>query len=112
MGPINSLSDMTTAVRGRTDEIANTTERLRAANRRLTGSTGQAPVPLTPGGGSADNASVKGEPPLMLALTVALANLEGAMSEMRAELDYLEQFSETGQSDVVKQAHAYGAGRG
>lgn len=94
MSTDRSLSGMADAVRTETSAVNEMTERLRQANRRLTGGTGQAPTPLNSVANSkgATEASV---PPLMVGLNAEVDGLQLAISNLRNELSYLENHSET-----------------
>lgn len=95
MGPIRSISGMIDDVKQQTGEIVGATDRLRNANRHLTGGDGRATTPLVPAEQAAN--SLKGEPPLMIQLTIAISALDAAMGDLRSEISYLEQHSETGE---------------
>lgn len=93
MGPIRSISGVTMDIINQRDEIRSLIRRLREANRKLTGSTGEAPTPLAQSAGQAVNATIN--PPLLVQLTVEAEQLAQSINELRHEVGYLEQFSET-----------------
>lgn len=91
-GPIRTLSGMIDDVREQSVEIVGLTERMREASRALTGSTGQAPTPLSGAPGSAGEAK---EPPTLIALTIAIANLNGVVNALRDEVNYYANLAGT-----------------
>ncbi len=71
-GPQRSLSSLIDEIRGQTADLNAYVERMRAANRRLTGSTGETPTKIgSVGGGTLDANKVSERPPLMVELTMA-----------------------------------------
>jgi hypothetical protein len=100
MGPIRSLSGMNDDVLEQTNEVQSLVRRLRDANRRLTGTTGEAPTPLNAAsGGSGEATKLPAPPPLLIRLTQSIEALNAATSDLRAEVSYLENFSETGSDE-------------
>lgn len=99
MGPQRSLSALINEVQSQTDEVRSFTHRLRTANKRLTGGTGEEPPKLSEGRGPT-GATIAEVPPLMVALSIAVEALNGATSDLRAEVTYLENLSETNDGDV------------
>ena len=93
MGPIKSFSSMIDDVRSQTNEVDNLVRRIRAASNRLTGSTGQTPTPIN--ATQQGRAETADRPPLLIDLTVRLEALNSVVSELRDEVTYLEQYSET-----------------
>lgn len=96
MGPMRNLTGIIEDIRAQTDEVTSITHRMRSANKRLTGGTGEAPTPLTNQGGTL-SAIKEDEPPLMVKLTIVTEKLNQAMAALRAEISYFETLSETGQ---------------
>ncbi len=95
-GPQMGLSRVTEEIIGQTSDINGFVERMRTANRRLTGSTGQAPTPLKPPEtGYAEKQTTIEEPPLMVRLTNAVELLNAARSDLAAEISYFESLAET-----------------
>lgn len=95
MGPQRSLTALINEVESQTAEVRSFTHRLRTASKRLTGGTGEEPTKLagrTEGGPS--NALVEVQP-LMVALSLAVESLNSATSDLRSEIGYLENLSET-----------------
>lgn len=87
MGPMKNLSAMADEVRSQTSEVMSLVHRMRDANRRLTGNTGEVPT-------NAAVAGVATKPeanPLLVDLTVAIEHLNGATADLRAEIDYFER---------------------
>lgn len=90
-----SLSKMISEVRSQAIEVNSLVGRLRLANRRLSGATGEAPTQLN---------SVKGptapEPdrPLLEQLNVELERLNSATADLRSEVNHVETYSETGET--------------
>jgi hypothetical protein len=111
-GPLKSLSALTDEVRAQTAEVHGFVYRMRDANRRLTGSTGEQPTKLErlDGGGRMGDAPTDRNP-LLVDLTVATEALNSATAELRAELVYFETMvSETGQDTKSYAANATGRG--
>jgi len=99
MSTERSLSDMIQTVRNETSNALALADRLRNANRRLTGGTGQAPTPID----RPDAASVKqAEPPLVIGLNMALDEHQSAIVALENEVTYLERLSETGPVGEVR----------
>jgi hypothetical protein len=106
MGPIRSISGVTNDLMIQRDEVRSLIRRLREANRRLTGSTGEAPTPLAQNAaGQVVNTTIT--PPLLVQLTVEAEYLAQAVNELRYEVGYLEQFSETGNETTDAGSPAY-----
>jgi len=97
MGPQRSLTSLINEVHSQTAEVNSFVNRLRQANRRLTGSTGESPTVLGAGAVGRLSEKVDEMPPLMVALTTAMENLNSATADLRAEVGYLETLSETGE---------------
>lgn len=95
-----SISSMIDDVRSQTAEVRSAVQRLRNANRRMVGGTGEAPTPLSTGGGQKVQLEPADRLPLLEDLSVELERLNGATSDLRAELAFLENFTET--ADNVK----------
>ncbi len=96
MGPMKSLSAMANEVRSQTEEVMSFVHRMRDANRRLTGSTGETPQKEV-GGPTAPQPPN----PLLVDLNVAIEHLNGATADLRSEINYFEQMvSETGPTEA------------
>lgn len=98
MGPMSSFTNMLDNVRQEIEQVRSATRRLRAMNRKLTGSTGEPPTDLKAIG--TPIAPEKESPPTMIALTIEISNLEVARRDLCAEIDYLSQFAETADLDA------------
>jgi hypothetical protein len=109
MGPQKSLSELTDDVRVQTSAVNDFVHRLRAANRRLTGSTGEQPTQLAQ---AAARNEVDEMPPLMVGMTIAIEHLNSAMSDLRAEISYMERLSETADHGEVSAKAPYAPGAG
>lgn len=100
MGPMKNLSMMANEVRSQVSEVMSLVHRMRDANRRLTGNTGELPTK-----GEEAGAPVGMPPeanPLLVDLTVAIEHLNGATANLRAEIDYFEAtVAETGVRPVA-----------
>lgn len=104
MGPQKSLSNMAEEVRGQTAEVLSFVTRLREANRRLTGSTGESPTQLG-GSGRSEAGQIEDRRPLLVEMTTALEHLNAATADLRDEVSYLEGVSETGAPMNTKEAY-------
>lgn len=94
MGPMKNLSTMADEVRSQTAEVMSFVHRMRDANRRLTGNTGEAPTNAAVAGSGAMKPEAN---PLLVDLTIAIEHLNGATADMRAEIIYFETMvAETG----------------
>lgn len=93
MGPIRSLTGMIDDITEQTSEVTVLTRRMREANKRLTGnsafdSQSQATA-LEPRNGPAEVL------PTLARLTSAIEGHRAAVTGLRDEISYMEQFSET-----------------
>lgn len=102
MGPMKSISEMIRDVNDQATEIRGMTRRMRDANRRLTGGTGEAPTTLNAVATEDIGKTAADARPLLVSLTVALEALNSATSAMRDEISYAETFSETGNDQDEK----------
>lgn len=97
MGPMKNLSAMANEVRCQASEVMSLVYRMRDANKRLTGNTGELPTNRVEAGapvGMPPEAN-----PLLVDLTVAIEHLNGATADLRAEINYFETMvAETGVS--------------
>ncbi len=88
-----TISSMIAEVRSQRDEVRGFVERLRNANRHLTGATGETPTKL------ADVRAQNGGPttmtPLLEDLNIELESLNSATADLRDEIGFLETVSET-----------------
>lgn len=110
MGPQRSLSGMTEDVNIQTDVIRKCVARMRAANRRLTGGTGEPPTQLAVNNAGSHAPTVAEAPPLMVALTIAIEANNAAVSDLVSEIDYFENLSETGSLHAAKLSTQSGTG--
>lgn len=104
-----TISSMIDEVRSQTSEVLNFVDRLRTANRRLTGSTGEQPTPI--GKISGEVAGAK-DMPLLEELNTELERLNAATADLRAEVNFFESISETSVPDNGVAKASYGASRG
>jgi hypothetical protein len=106
MGPIRSLTGMIDDITEQTNQVTALTRRLRDANKRLTGSTAldrQAEVAAQEPRGPVEVL------PTLARLTLAIEGHGSAVTALRDEIAYMEQFSETGESeDKLAIKHASG----
>jgi hypothetical protein len=102
-GPQRSLTGIIEDIRSQTGEVNSIVYRMRTAGRRLTGTTGEAPTPLTGAGRPPEAEEV---PPLMVQLTIGTEKLNQAIAALRAEVSHMENLSETGRSDNQPQGYA------
>lgn len=100
-----SISKMTHQVVEQANEVNALVNRLRAGNRRMTGATGEGPTPIGTGRGGSESSLKQDQPPLLHGLDHAIEMLNAAMSDLRAEVSYIEGFTETA-SDEIGHAQA------
>lgn len=101
------LSRTIEEVLSQTSDFNSFVDRMRIANRRLTGSTGEMPTAI--GGKDANyagKAEALQEPPLMVRLSSAVELLNAARSDLGAEISYFENLAETATQPAEPKAYA------
>ncbi len=104
---MRTLSSMIAEVRSQTDEVRGAVERLRTANRHMTGNTGESPTPI--GSVNAKALADRAEVPIMDELNSALEHLNSATADLRAELMHMEGYTETGAPGDANKGYATAA---
>lgn len=94
-----NISSMIAEVRSQTSEVRSFVDRLRAANRHLTGQTGETPPKLSDAREGGTKTSM--QPPLLEDLNSELEQLNAATADLRNEVNFLEGISETGAPQEV-----------
>lgn len=91
---MRSISSMTAEIRSQTEEVWNGVHRVRNANRRMTGSTGEQPTPINVVKGSNVD-KIDRELSMLDELSMAIEHLNSATAELRDELACMEGYTET-----------------
>lgn len=94
-----TISNMTGEITGLINEASSIVGRLRSANRRLTGETGEEPTQLASAVGPKVRDAVE-TGPLLPELQAAIETLNSKLRDIRLEVSHLENVSETGEVAV------------